>query len=105
MFEDMLLGCAPGREGKAVGGAEEEGTMQYCLSKVLCGPTGSSTLGHLLRIVPISGKGARPLDPCTSQSLDDRCPGGGLALGKATFFSQEQSWLIVEGRSWQIPNS
>lgn len=33
MFEDMLLACAPGRESKAMGWAEEEGTMQYCLSK------------------------------------------------------------------------
>lgn len=33
MFEDMLLGCTPGRERKAMGWAEEEGTMQYCLSK------------------------------------------------------------------------
>lgn len=93
------------KEGNGMGRGRRNNAVLSQQSKVLSCPTGSSTRGHLLRVVPSRGKGARPLDPRTSQSLDDRCPGGGLALGKATFFGQEQSWLIDEGRSWQMPNS
>lgn len=100
IYEDVLLGSTPEGGRKAVGWAEEEATMQCDLPQQIAPRWGCSSEWS-----QVGAKGARPLGPHTHQSLDDHCPGGGLTLGKATSFSQEQSWLMVEGPSWQIPNS